>query len=132
MANKNKMEMYKWAISTKARIRYNGRVISIEDIYEMSNEDLNIMHGDLSMDADDKSKYYKLHEAESTTKSVDDCRYVVAIIEDIYKDRLIAAKTEKDADEHNMEQFDIQDILRSKKLEILKSKTVEELEAMLD
>ena len=124
MENQN---IYKYAAKNELRFFYRG-VISVEDLFDLSVEDLDSIYKNLKREQRDTNEESLI---DSKTPADKDLEIKIAIVTDIVKDKLEAAEKAKKAVEKKERRQKILSIIDAKQNEALQEKSIDELKQLL-
>ena len=120
--------MFEEAIRDKYRFPYNG-VISVEDLYDLSVENLDIIYKDLKSVLKEKTEDSLLDVKTKRDKQLDN---KIEIIKYIVTTKQAEAKALLDSAEKGIKKQKILEILQAKQDENLKNMSEDELKKMVD
>ena len=115
------------ALKNKYRFNYRG-VLTTEDLFNLDVKDLDAIYKSLKKFQRESDEESLLQKEKKENKILND---KIAIIRTIVEDKMIQKDKAKKAAQKKAQNQKILEILADKKNEDLKSKSVEELQAML-
>ena len=120
-------DLFKVAVKKKYRFNYRG-LISVEDLWDLSVEDLDKIFKSLKSQQRNASEESLLQAVSKEDKELNN---KIEIIKIIVADKLAASDRAKKAAAQRMQNQRILEIMADKQDAALKEKSVEELQAML-
>ena len=123
----NVTDIFKYAAKHKLRFPYRGSV-TVEDLYDLSVEELDKIYKSLSRKAKDMEEDSLLNVNKTDT----DIEVKIAIIKNIVEEKLAAAERAQKAAETKAKKQRILEAIAKKDEEDMNKATKEELQAMLD
>ena len=120
-------DLFKVAVKKKYRFNYRG-LISVEDLWDLSVEDLDKIFKSLKSQQRNASEESLLQAVSKEDKELNN---KIEIIKTIVADKLAASDRAKKAAAQRMQNQRILEIMADKQDAALKEKSVEELQAML-
>ena len=120
-------DLFKVAVKKKYRFNYRG-LISVEDLWDLSVEDLDKIFKSLKSQQRNASEESLLQAVSKEDKELNN---KIEIIKIIVADKLAASDRAKKAAAQRMQNQRILEIMADKQDAALKEKSIEELQAML-
>lgn len=127
MSTKNTQNLFEFATRNKLRFTFRG-LISVEDLWDLSLEQLDQIYRDLKSQVKDNEEGGLLNKATQTNEMFDKA---IKIVEHIFKVKQEEAEARKLAAAKRAEKQKLLAILANKKEAELEGKSVEELEKMI-
>lgn len=120
-------DLFKTAVKKKYRFNFKG-IISVEDLWDLSVEDLDKIYKSLKSQQKNESEESLLQKVSKEDKVLDN---KIEIIKIIVADKLAAKERAQKAASQRMQNQRILEIMADKQDAALKEKSIEELQAML-
>lgn len=121
-------KLFEKANEQKIRFEYNG-LISVEDLYDLSVEDLDSIYKKLSVEKKNLSEDSLLKDKKSETTTLD---LKIEIITYIVNLKLDKAKKQKELADKKLQKEKLMSILAKKQDSELEGKSVDELKDMIN
>lgn len=120
-------DLFKVAVKKKYRFNFKG-IISVEDLWDLSVEDLDKIYKSLKSQQKNESEESLLQKVSKEDKVLDN---KIEIIKIIVADKLAAKERAQKAASQRIQNQRILEIMADKQDAALKEKSIEELQAML-
>lgn len=120
-------DLFKTAVKKKYRFNFKG-IISVEDLWDLSVEDLDKIYKSLKSQQKNESEESLLQKVSKEDKALDN---KIEIIKIIVADKLAAKERAQKAASQRIQNQRILEIMADKQDAVLKEKSIEELQAML-
>lgn len=120
-------DLFKVAVKKKYRFNFKG-IISVEDLWDLSVEDLDKIYKSLKSQQKNESEESLLQKVSKEDKVLDN---KIEIVKIIVADKLAAKERAQKAASQRIQNQRILEIMADKQDAALKEKSIEELQAML-
>lgn len=122
------MNIYRFAVQEKLRFPFKGQ-ISVEELFDLSIEDLDKIYKSLKKKQKDASEESLL---ETVTREDKETAIKIEIVKDIFTEKKSLIEARKALAEKRLQNKKIQEIINRKENAALEEKSIEELKQMLE